>query len=128
MKQEVVVDPFADASDEELLSNPRFHQQKVFAIIMRILARFERALGRRVSWSFGGHQLKVARMPPATRTHFTQKMTGDFSVAFLSTQVSRASPPLRGKGWSSAACRTMWLPTKRPTLVDGRVGVVRLRL
>ena len=27
---------------------------------MRTLAHFERALGRRVSWSFGGHQLKVA--------------------------------------------------------------------
>ena len=27
---------------------------------MRTLAQFERALGRRVSWSFGGHQLKVA--------------------------------------------------------------------
>ena len=27
---------------------------------MRTLAHFEKALGRRVSWSFGGHQLKVA--------------------------------------------------------------------
>jgi hypothetical protein len=56
----VVVDPFADKTDRELLSNPKFHQQNVYAIIMRILARFEQALGRRVSWSFGGHQLKVA--------------------------------------------------------------------
>lgn len=60
----ILVDPFAKKSDAELLRDPRFHQQNVYAIIMRILARFEHALGRRVSWSFGGHQLKVA--PHAT--------------------------------------------------------------
>jgi hypothetical protein len=53
-------DPFESASDEELLTNPNFHAQNVYAIIMRILARFEFALGRRVSWSFYGHQIKVA--------------------------------------------------------------------
>lgn len=52
-------DPFAKATDKQLLSDPQFHQQNVYAIVMRILARFELALGRRVSWSFGGHQLKV---------------------------------------------------------------------
>jgi hypothetical protein len=53
-------DPFEGASDAELLTNPNFHAQNVYAIIMRILARFEFALGRRVSWSFYGHQIKVA--------------------------------------------------------------------
>lgn len=43
-----------------LLDDPRFHAQNVYALVMRTLAQFERALGRRVSWSFGGHQLKVA--------------------------------------------------------------------
>jgi hypothetical protein len=57
---DVVVDPFEDATDSELLNDPQFHQQNVYAIVMRILSRFEQALGRRVSWSFGGHQLKVA--------------------------------------------------------------------
>lgn len=60
----VVVDPFADKADAELLGNPRFHQQNVYAIVMRVLGRFEFALGRRVSWSFGGHQIKIA--PHAT--------------------------------------------------------------
>ena len=60
----LVEDPFATASDAELLADPRFHQQNVYAIVMRVLGRFEFALGRRVSWSFGGHQLKVA--PHAT--------------------------------------------------------------
>jgi hypothetical protein len=53
-------DPFANASDSTLLNNPHFHQQNVYAIVMRTLARFEFALGRRVSWGFQGHQIMVA--------------------------------------------------------------------
>lgn len=61
------LDPFAPAGalaakdfNARLVGDPRFHAQNVYAIAMRTLAQFERALGRRVSWSFGGHQLKVA--------------------------------------------------------------------
>jgi hypothetical protein len=43
-----------------LVSDPRFHQQNVYAIAMATLVRFEQALGRRVSWSFASHQLKIA--------------------------------------------------------------------
>lgn len=57
------LDPFARASDDELLGNPGFHAQNVYAIVSRTLTRFERALGRRVSWSFGGHQ--IAAVPHA---------------------------------------------------------------
>lgn len=46
--------------EDSLLSDPRFHAQNVYAIVMRILARFEFALGRRVSWGCDGHQLHVA--------------------------------------------------------------------
>lgn len=64
------IDPFSpgavDAVDDPekyeaaLIGNPNFHAQNVYAIVMRTLARFEFALGRRVGWSFGGHQLHVA--------------------------------------------------------------------
>jgi hypothetical protein len=54
------VDPYEDATDAVLLDDPNFHAQNVYAITMRTLARFEFALGRRVSWGFAGHQLKVA--------------------------------------------------------------------
>lgn len=58
------VDPYEEfaktASREEILANPGFHCQNVYAIVMRTLARFEFALGRRVSWGFGGHQIYVA--------------------------------------------------------------------
>jgi len=53
------VDPFVAASDRALLTNPQFHQQNVYAIVTRTLATFERVLGRRLSWGFHAHQLKV---------------------------------------------------------------------
>ncbi len=57
-------DPFLKAAeqddDDELLKDPRFHCQNVYAIVMRTLARFEFALGRRVNWGFPGHQIYVA--------------------------------------------------------------------
>ena len=56
----VYKDPFRNPSNGTILSNPQFHAQNVYAIVMRTLARFEFALGRRVSWGFHGHQLKVA--------------------------------------------------------------------
>src|SRR4029079_19551343 len=43
-----------------LLNEPHFHQQNVYAIVMKTLARFEFALGRRLSWGFPGHQINVA--------------------------------------------------------------------
>ena len=43
-----------------ILDDYRFHAQNVYALVMQTLSRFEFALGRRVGWSFGMHQLKVA--------------------------------------------------------------------
>lgn len=45
--------------NDALVADPRFHSQNVYAIAMRILARFEFALGRRVPWGSQGHQLHV---------------------------------------------------------------------
>lgn len=45
---------------ESLVSDFRFHAQNVYALVMKTLARFEFALGRRLGWSFHSHQLKVA--------------------------------------------------------------------
>src|SRR5688572_26007237 len=60
----VYLDPFkedaAQPNNLGLLNDPRFHQQNVYAIVMKTLARFEFALGRRVSWGFRGHQIHVA--------------------------------------------------------------------
>ena len=64
-----LIDPFAPARGEtlfdkayqqRLLEDPNFHSQNAYAIAMRTLGLFERALGRRVAWSSGGHQLHIA--------------------------------------------------------------------
>jgi hypothetical protein len=53
-------DAFAAMSDAELLASPDFHAFMTFGIVMKTLARFEFALGRRVRWSFNSHQLQVS--------------------------------------------------------------------
>lgn len=53
-------DPFENASDSELVNNPLFHAQNVYAVIMRLLSRYEYAFGRRVAWGNGFHQINVA--------------------------------------------------------------------
>jgi hypothetical protein len=53
-------DPFCEMTDDALLASPDFHAMNTYAIIMRTLAHFEFALGRRVAWSFPGHQIQVA--------------------------------------------------------------------
>src|SRR3954470_1615780 len=55
-----VEDPFARKKPADLLRDPGFHAQNCYAVAMSILARFELALGRRVSWGFRGHQLRIA--------------------------------------------------------------------
>lgn len=54
------LDPFAKTTSAARLRDPRFHQQNVYAVAMRILCRFETALGRRVNFGFNGHQLHIA--------------------------------------------------------------------
>lgn len=46
--------------DSAILNDLAFHAQNTYALVMKTLARFEFALGRRIPWSFGTHQLKVA--------------------------------------------------------------------
>ena len=64
-----LIDPFSPRDGEtlldpdyqrRLLADPNFHAQNAYAIAMRTLGAFERALGRRVGWSSGGHQLHIA--------------------------------------------------------------------
>lgn len=50
----------AKEDPQKLLADPQFHQCNAYAVAMRILARFEQSLGRRVSWQFDTHQLKIA--------------------------------------------------------------------
>jgi hypothetical protein len=59
-KSKAPKDPFAKASDKTLLNSRQFHSVMAYAIVMKTLSRFEFALGRRLGWSFGSHQIQVA--------------------------------------------------------------------
>ena len=52
-------DPLSSVNRAALLRDPRLHSVNCYALVMRTLSRFERALGRRVSWGFNGHHLNV---------------------------------------------------------------------
>jgi hypothetical protein len=53
-------DPWENVPDAELIANSEFHAWMTYGIIMKTLARFEFALGRRIGWSFPGHQILVS--------------------------------------------------------------------
>lgn len=53
-------DPWENVSDADLVKSLDFHSWMTYAVIMKTLARFEFALGRRAAWSFGGHQIQVS--------------------------------------------------------------------
>ena len=61
---------FASYTDTQLLEDPLFHRHNAYALVMRTLARFELALGRRIGWGFNGHQLKVAPLRFRMRMRF----------------------------------------------------------
>jgi len=96
-------DPFKDEPDETLLRDPQFHAQNVYAIIMRTLARFESALGRRVGWNFQGHQLEVAPHAFADANAFYSKdahalLFGYFPQSDSDAQWNEPSEEGDGKG------------------------------
>ena len=76
-------DRFEDATDEQLLtgeSGEQFRAQNVFAIASRTLEMFESALGRRVNWSFGDHQLYL--VPSAGAMNNAYYSPGDQAIIF----------------------------------------------
>ncbi len=86
------------AWENQLLADPAFHAQNVYAIVMRTLGLFEFALGRRVAWGFEGHQLYVA-------PHAFLEANAFYSEEDISTRPGPTSA-------SSPACRTTSLRTK----------------
>jgi hypothetical protein len=86
-------DPFRDATDEELLGNPGFHAQNTYAIAMRILARFEFALGRRIPWGCDGHQLHIAPHAFADPNAFYSREDRGLFFGYFSAPTGRESAP-----------------------------------
>lgn len=81
--------PPADREDEErrfpggygraLASEPAFRAQNAYAIAARTLAAFEFALGRRIEWAFGSHQLYIVpRAFADANAHYAREDRGLF--------------------------------------------------
>lgn len=62
-----------------LQSDPAFRAQNVYAIAARTLAAFEFALGRRIEWAFGSHQLYIVpRAFAEANAHYSRDDRGLF--------------------------------------------------
>ncbi len=83
------VDPFLKPSNATIQTNPHFHAQNVYAIVMRILARFEFALGRRVKWSFDGHQIHLAPHAFADANAFYTKQERGLLFGYFSGKLNK---------------------------------------
>ncbi len=69
-----------ELSNEDILGQPWFHAQNAFALVMRTMVRFERALGRRAGWAFGGRPLHIA--PHAFEEANAYYSPGDSALLF----------------------------------------------
>jgi hypothetical protein len=79
-------DPFSGVSDDQILRNPHFHAQNTYAIAMCTLARFEFALGRRLSWSFRAPVLKIAPHAFADANAFYSKRDEGMLFGYFPSQ------------------------------------------
>lgn len=70
---------FPDGYDATLVGDPAFHIQNAYAIAARTLAAFEFALGRRLDWAFGSHQLYIVPHAFAeANAHYSREDRGLF--------------------------------------------------
>ena len=100
-------DPFEKSSDAALLASPDFHGFMTYGIVMKTLARFEHALGRRLSWSFGSHQIQVSPRAFADANAFYSDTAQGLLFGYF--------PSNDGKGTITPASRTRSSLTKRLT-------------
>jgi hypothetical protein len=79
----------AAAFNKAFLDDPKFHAQNAYAIAMRILARFEFALGRRSAWGSDGHQLHVAPHAFAEANAFYSKEDRGLFLGYFADTAGR---------------------------------------
>jgi hypothetical protein len=70
---------FPNGYNDALLTDPAFRAQNVYAIAARTLAAFEFALGRRIDWKTGSHQLYIVpRAFAEANAHYAREDRGVF--------------------------------------------------
>ncbi len=87
------VDAYVNVRDaERLVGDARFHAQQVYAVSMSVLARFERALGRRVSWAFDSHQINIAPHAFADTNAFYSRRDHGLLFGYFDAPVDMQTP------------------------------------
>ena len=82
------VDPYRAASDEQLLGDPQFHAQNVYAIAMRTLATFEKA-----------RKSTLSQAPSASRGRWWSRLSRVMGTSSM-RQSSRSEAKSRPWWWS----------------------------
>jgi hypothetical protein len=86
-KNELYADRYENVTDiDRLVNDPYFHQQNVYAIAMSVLAEFQTALGRPISWGFNSpaHQLKIAPHAFADPNAYYSRESESLSFGYFS--------------------------------------------
>ena len=106
--------PQVDLDDPEVLmgsgldpseSDPRFHQQMVYAVASRVIENFEKALGRK--WTFrGGKPLRLYPHAFALRNAYLRPRAQGDPVRLLRRRRHESRREHPGSERSSRACRT----------------------
>lgn len=87
----LAVDLIELCTDAELRTNPAVRAHNVFAIATRTLATFESSLGRRLGWSFGGHQLYLVPAAFAEANAFYDPDAGAILFGYFAAPRADAS-------------------------------------
>jgi hypothetical protein len=84
-------DRFKGIADADLIEDRVFRAQNAYAVAARTLAAFESALGRRIPWSFAGHQLYLV---PSAFHEANAYYDGDSDAVLFGYFERSDSPPV----------------------------------
>ena len=85
--------------DARIIDDFRFHAQNVYALVMKTLARFEFALGRRVGWSFRTTSSRSPRTACWTPMPSTARGKKGLSSAISRARAGRRCTPASPTTW-----------------------------
>ena len=76
-------------------SDPRFHQQMVYAVCSNVYAAFKKALGRHIAWKRGG-RLVIRPHAEVERNAYYDEVDGELRFGYYSADQASIGPTLPG--------------------------------
>jgi hypothetical protein len=81
------------ATDAQLVTDPHVRAQNVYVVAARTLEAFEHALGRRLGWGFGGHQLYLVPAAFAEANAFYDPDSYAILFGYFEPALDEEAPP-----------------------------------